>query len=97
MIMNAKWYKRKELNEWYKLETECSGRGFRFFTDAEQTKYEFFTFGERTAGFIEAGLMYETVVECSEQEYLEALKLFLEWTQIALKQLEYRIEGLKAA
>jgi hypothetical protein len=95
--MGHRWFKRKDFGEWYKLETETSGRGFRFFTDAEQTRYEFFTFGERTANFIEVGLMYETLEECTEEEYLIALKDFLEWTQIALKQLDYRLAGLKAA
>lgn len=94
------WYKYAAFNAFYKIEGDGNeGRGFRWFVskNGNQSRYEFFTFEERTANFIKEGMVTGQVVECNQLEYLEELQKFLNWQKAALLALDEALVGMKEA
>lgn len=77
------WYKAK--NEYYKLESDTAGKGFRYMPDPKQARMEYFGFEERTAKFLKDGQEAGVVVMITKDEFLKAAKNF--WERVA-KSLE---------
>lgn len=84
------------MQEWYMLESNKSGRGFRYQIGDAQSRSGYFTFQERTADFISAGQLTGQVVRITEKEYLEALHVFLTWLEMALKGIKSKLESIAA-
>ena len=86
--MAVKYFKYDGFKEWYMLDGDANGKGFRFQMDGVQNRNGYFVFEKRTADFISAGLLTGHVVEISREEYLEGLLMYLLWVQEALAGIQ---------
>jgi hypothetical protein len=80
----AEYYEYVAMNTFFKLEANDRGKAFRFTNDSGDVRYEFYTFANRTAGFIHDGQLTGQVVRITKDQYMAALEKFLGWVERAL-------------
>lgn len=84
----AEYYCYEAKKEYYKLESDSAGKGFRFMTDPKQGRLEFFGFEERTAKFISDAMATGQVKRITELEFMRAAREFWQYVAKGLADLD---------